>query len=209
VPAVVSYDPAFAFELALIVRDGIRRMYELEQPIMYYLTVYNENLPMPAMPEGVEEGVLKGLYRFRSSALENPRARVQLLGSGSLMGEVLKAQERLADAGIAADVWSVTSYVELYREAREADRQSQLEPASPTKAYVTAMLEDAGGPFIAVTDYMCSLPESISKWIPGWLVTLGTDGFGLSETRQSLREHFRVDADHIVSAALNALGDTE
>jgi pyruvate dehydrogenase E1 component len=209
VPAVVSYDPAFAFELALIVRDGIRRMYELEQPIMYYLTVYNENLPMPAMPEGVEEGVLKGLYRFRSSALENPRARVQLLGSGSLMGEVLKAQERLADAGIAADVWSVTSYVELYREAREADRQSQLEPASPTKAYVTAMLEDAGGPFIAVTDYMCSLPESISKWVPGRLVTLGTDGFGLSETRESLREHFRVDASHIVTAALNALGDTE
>ncbi len=209
VPAVVSYDPAFAFELALIVRDGIRRMYELEQPIMYYLTVYNENLPMPAMPAGVEEGVLKGLYRFRASALEKARARVQLLGSGSLMGEVLKAQERLEEAGVAADVWSVTSYVELYREARDADRQSELEPANPTKAYVTAMLEDAGGPFIAVTDYMCSLPESISKWIPGRLVTLGTDGFGLSETRESLREHFRVDADHIVTAALNALGETE
>ena len=209
VPSVVSYDPAFAFELALIVRDGIRRMYELQQPIVYYLTVYNENYPMPAMPTGVEEGVLKGIYLFKRSGLDPARSRVQLLGSGSLMGQVLEAQQRLEQAGVAADVWSVTSYVELYRDAMDAERHTQLQPDSPKKAYVTEMLESAGGPFVAVTDYMCSLPEAISKWIPGRLITLGTDGFGLSETRETLREHFHVDAEHIVAAALNALGETE
>ncbi len=203
VPSVVSYDPAFGFELALIIREGIRRMYELQESIVYYVTVYNENYSMPAMPPGVEEGILKGMYLFR----EGPRgqARVQLLGSGALMHQVLDAQQLLEKAGIAADVWSVTSYTELYREAIEAEEQARLRPDSKSTPYVTQVLQAVEGPFVAVTDYMRSLPESISRWIPGNLVTLGTDGYGLSDSRPRLRKYFRVDAKHIVAAALQAL----
>ncbi len=205
VPSVVSYDPAFAFEVALIVREGIRRMYEEGESIVYYLSLYNENYPMPAMPPGVESAVLKGIYRFNASDLEDPAlGRVQLLGSGALMQQVLAAQETLANLGIAADVWSVTSYNELYRDAIAAEERARREQ-SPRNAYVTQVFSDVAGPFVAVTDYMTSLPESISKWIPGQLISLGTDGFGLSESRASLRDHFRVDARHIVAAALDGL----
>jgi pyruvate dehydrogenase E1 component len=206
VPSVVSYDPAFGFELALIVTEGIRRMYTEQEAVMYYLTVYNENYPMPPMPEGVENGVLRGLYQFRSSEVkEPPQGRVQLLGSGALMQEVLKAQERLAQMGIAADVWSVTSYNELYRDAIAAEVQTRSDPESPRQAYLSEALAGVEGPFIAVTDYMRSLPESISQWLPGELISLGTDGFGLSDSRPSLREHFKIDATSIVNAAVSSI----
>jgi pyruvate dehydrogenase E1 component len=207
VPSVVAYDPAFGFELALIVREGIRRMYDEGEPLIFYITVYNENYPMPAMPEGVEQGVLKGIYRFRETSLERTeKGRVQLFGSGALMQQVLSAQQQLEAAGVAATVWSVTSYTELYRDGIAAEKHLRDDPSSGRRAYLAEILDGVEGPFVAVSDYMCSLPESVSKWVPGRLVSLGTDGFGLSESRESLRDYFQIDAQHIVDAALGALG---
>ncbi|MFC1689541.1 pyruvate dehydrogenase (acetyl-transferring), homodimeric type [Pseudomonadota bacterium] len=207
VPSVVSYDPAFGYELALIVRDGIKRMYQDEEAVIFYVTTYNENYPMPAMPEGIEEGVLRGIYRFKSSSIENPKnGRVQLFGSGSLMQQALQAQQELEEQGIAADVWSVTSYTELYRDGTACEKHNLQNTGSPRRAFLARALDGVEGPFVAVSDYMCSLPESVSKWIPGKLVSLGTDGFGLSESRKSLRGYFGIDANHIVEAARASLG---
>jgi pyruvate dehydrogenase E1 component len=184
-------------------------MYIDQESIFYYLTVTNEPLPMPEMPAGdnVREGVLKGLYRFKASGKKDAKLRAQLLGSGTIMYEVLKAQQILEEKyGVGADVWSVTSYKELYRDANDCERWNMLHPGEAAKVpYVTSTLKDAQGPFIAASDYMKVLPESLGKWVPGQLVSLGTDGFGRSENRAALRDFFEVDAKHIVLATLGAL----
>jgi len=211
VPNLLAYDPAFAYEIAIIIQDGIKRMYVDGESIFYYLTVTNEPLPMPEMPSqpGVREGILKGLYRYRTSEKKNAKLHAQLLGSGAIMFEVLKAQAILEkDYGVAADVWSVTSYKALYREATDCARWNMLHPTQKAKVpYVTQTLKGASGPgpFIAASDYMKVLPDSIAQWVPGKLVSLGTDGFGRSENRASLRDFFEVDAKHIVLATLHAL----
>ncbi|MEM7017703.1 MAG: pyruvate dehydrogenase (acetyl-transferring), homodimeric type, partial [Pseudomonadota bacterium] len=206
VPNLISYDPAFAYELAVIVREGIRRMYEQQEDVFYYLTVTNENYVMPSMPQDSETGILKGMYRFRSAdpAIDNTH-KVHLLGSGAIMQQVLEAQNELAERGISADVWSVTSYTELHRDALEAERQQRLHPATPHKPWLNEVLENEKGVFVAASDYMRILPDSIAQWLPGPLYALGTDGFGLSETREALRDHFEVSTKHIVSAALHLL----
>jgi pyruvate dehydrogenase E1 component len=207
VPNCVCYDPAFAFELAVILRDGIRRMYEEQkEDIFYYITLYNDNYPMPAMPEGVEQGILKGMYRLRRSPLsQGPRAH--LLGSGSILPHTLKAQEILSQQfGVAADVWSVTSYKELRREALEVERWNLLHPTeAPRTSYVQDVLSREQGIFVAASDFMKSVPEMIGRWVPGGLYPLGTDGFGRSETRPALRRHFEVDAECIAVATLSRL----
>ncbi|MBN2310086.1 MAG: pyruvate dehydrogenase (acetyl-transferring), homodimeric type [Candidatus Hydrogenedentes bacterium] len=206
VPTLITYDPAFAFELAVIVREGIRRMYEAQENVFYYLTVGNENYAMPAMPEGGEEGILKGLYRFRPARGGEPGLKVHLLGSGAIMNEALKAQELLArEFGVAADVWSATSYTQLRREALEVERWNMLHPdQEPRRPYVSCLLDDAPGAIVAASDYMKALPDSIGRWVPQ-LVSLGTDGFGRSESRAALRDFFGVDARHIALAALYGL----
>jgi pyruvate dehydrogenase E1 component len=209
VPNLLAYDPAFAYEIAIIIQDGIKRMYVDQEPIFYYLTVTNEPLPMPEMPANgnVREGVLKGLYRFKASQKSDAKLRAQLLGSGAIMYEVLKAQQILEEKyGVAADMWSVTSYKSLYRDANDCERWNVLHPSEmPKVPYVTQMLKDAPGPFVAASDYMKVLPESLARWVPGQLVALGTDGFGRSESRAALRDFFEVDAKHIVLATLSAL----
>ena len=209
VPNLMAYDPAFAYEIAVIIRDGIRRMYVDQESIFYYLTVTNEPLAMPEMPagDGIREGILKGLYRFKASGKKDTRLRAQLFGSGTIMYEVLKAQQILEEKyGVAADVWSVTSYKQLYTDGNECERWNMLHPGdTPKVPYVTTCLKDAPGVFVAASDYMKILPESISKWVPRPLLSLGTDGFGRSENRASLRDFFEVDAKHIVLATLHAL----
>ena len=209
VPNCLAYDPAFAYEIAIIIQDGIKRMYVDGESIFYYLTVTNEPLPMPEMPpgEGVREGILKGLYRFKPSGKKDAKLRAQLFGSGTIMFEVLKAQQILEEKyGIGADVWSVTSYKGLYREANDCERWNLLHPGqTPRVPFIAQTLKGVPGPFVAASDYMKVLPESVARWIPGRLVSLGTDGFGRSENRAALRDFFEVDAKHIVLATLNAL----
>jgi pyruvate dehydrogenase E1 component len=209
VPNLMAYDPAFAFEIAIIIQDGIRRMYVDQESIFYYLTVGNEPLPMPAMPDGagVREGILKGMYLFKPSQKKDVKLRAQLLGSGAIMFEVLKAQEILEGKyGVSADVWSVTSYKELYRNGNDCERWNMLHPGEkPKTPYVTQRLQGADGVLVAASDYMKVLPESIAQWMPRPLVSLGTDGFGRSEGRAALRDFFEVDAKHIVLATLHAL----
>lgn len=200
VPNMYSYDPAFAYELAVIVRDGIERMYERDEKIFYYITLYNENYPMPAMPEGVADGVLQGLYRFKADQSEG--YKVHLIGSGSLMQEVLKAADILAEYGCSTDIWSATSYNQLTRDAFAIERHNMLNPEQPKQNYVQRLMADETGSFVAVSDFVKSLPNGIARWFPQGLVTLGTDGFGLSESRPSLRDHFEVDARYIAWAAL-------
>jgi pyruvate dehydrogenase E1 component len=209
VPNLIAYDPAFEFEITSIVLDGIRRMYQEGEDVFYYLTVENEKYPMPPMPEGVEEGVLKGMYCFRPAANKGraKRPHVNLLGSGAIMRETLRAAELLGERfGVAADVWSVTSYKELRREALACDRWSRLHPmAPPRKSYVAEQFEKMNGPVVAASDYMKALPDSIAPWAPEGIVSLGTDGFGRSGTRPELRRFFEVDAECIALAALDAL----
>jgi len=207
-PTVRAYDPAWAYEMALIVRAGIEHMVQRQEVGFYYLTIYNENYVQPRMPEGAEEGILKGLYLYRPAAFEGvPRARVQLLGSGPILREVLRGADLLAQRyGVAADVWSATSYNQLRRDALEADRWSRLHPDQPPRrAYVQQVLDGREGPFVAASDYMKAVPDQIAQWIPGGLTTLGTDGFGRSESRPALRRHFEVDAEHVAAASLAAL----
>ena len=205
VPNLLSYDPAYAYEIAVIMREGIRRMHELQDAVFYYLTVTNEPYRQPALPGGVEDGIIRGMYRLRSAELEGPR--VQLLGSGAILNEAVAAQRILGeDYGVAADLWSVTSYSELRRDALDADRWNMLHPGEPPRrSYLGKLTEGTHGPFVAATDYLKSLPDAIAKWLPGRLVSLGTDGFGRSDTREALRDFFEVDAKHIVLAALSAL----
>ena len=209
VPNLLAYDPAFAYEIAVIIQDGIKRMYVDQESIFYYLTVTNEPLPMPEMPEGpaVREGILKGVYRFKASENKDTQLRAQLFGSGTIMFEVLKAQSILEEKyGVAADVWSVTSYKGLYRDGNDCERWNLLHPGeTPRVPFVTQCLKDAPGVLVAASDYMKVLPESISRWMPRPLTVLGTDGFGRRENRATLRDFFEVDAKHIVLATLSAL----
>jgi len=206
VPTCAAYDPAYAYEMAVIIHDGIRRMYEMNENRFYYVTMYNENYVQPEMPgEHVIEGVLKGIYRYKPAAAGT--AVIQLFGSGSILNEAIRAQEILADKyGVAADVWSVTSYNELRREALAVERWNRLHPAeTPRRPYILEALDGASGPIVAATDYMKIVPDQLSPWLPDRLVTLGTDGFGRSENRQHLRRFFEVSAEAIVSAALSRL----
>ena len=207
VPNLISYDPAFAYEIAVIIEDGIRRMYTDGESIFYYITVMNEMYEMPAMPDGAREGILKGMYRVRAAAKTSARLRATLLGSGAILNEVLAAQQILADQyKMAADVWSVTSYQELYRDGHAAERWNRLHPReTPRVPYVTQCLGKADGAIVAASDYVKALPDTIDRWLPRPLTSLGTDGFGRSESRASLRDFFEVDANHIAVSALAAL----
>jgi pyruvate dehydrogenase E1 component len=213
-PNCAAYDPAFAYEMAVIVRDGIERMYGPEpEDCFYYITLYNENYPMPAMPEGVEEGIVRGLYRYQRSAVAGqPGMRpAQILASGTAMLAALDAQRILADEyGVAADVWSATSYKMLREEALTTERWNRLHPTDPARSpYVTEQLADSEGPVIAVTDFMKAVPDGIARFVPGQFSALGTDGYGFSDTRVALRRHFEVDAPSIVVAVLQGLAQTE
>jgi pyruvate dehydrogenase E1 component len=211
VPNLKSYDPAFAYELAIIVREGIRRMYTEQEKIFYYITVYNENYPMPAVGDvsAIEDGVLRGLYCFaRSPVTDASASRVNLLGSGSIMMQVLEARDRLEERGVAVDVWSVTSYNELYRDAMDCERWNRLHPdEAPRTPYVEQTLGERGGVYVAASDFMKALPNCIAPWIPGRYTVLGTDGYGLSESREELRAYFEVSPEHLILAALKALRD--
>jgi len=212
VPTVRCYDPAFAYELAVIIRDGIQRMYGNHEDGFYYLTIYNENYPQPKMPEGDEEGILRGLYKYKPSSLTaDAVAKVNLFGSGPILREALRAGEILEERyKIAADIWSATSYTELRRDCQEVERWNMLHPdAEPRQSYLSKVLEGHDGPFVAATDYIKSVPDQIAKWVPGGLVSLGTDGFGRSEDRVSLRWHFEVSAEHMVLSAVYALASCE
>ncbi len=206
IPTLLTYDPAFAYEIAVIVWDGIRRMYREGEEIFYYLTLHNENYTMPPMPEGVEEGILKGLYRFRPAS-EERRHKAHLLGSGPILREALRAQHILAERyDVAADVWSATSYKLLRNDALQVKRWNMLHPGEPPRrSYVESLLDEEEGVFVAVSDYMKIVPDQIAPWVPGGLTTLGTDGFGRSDTRENLRRFFEVDAEMTVIATLYAL----
>jgi pyruvate dehydrogenase E1 component len=205
-PACLSYDPAFAFETAEIVRDGLHRMLEKDEDVFYYLTLYNEPYAQPEMPEGAAEGIVRGLYRFRA-APEERRHRAQLLGSGSIMRQVLRAQELLAEHhDVAADVWSATSYQLLRADALEVERWNRLHPEeAPRQPYVFDCLEPHDGPVIAATDFTKAVADQIARWVPATYLPLGTDGFGRSDSREALRRFFEVDAEHIATATLAAL----
>ena len=207
VPNLLAYDPAYAYELAVIIRDGIRRMYEKGEDVFYYITVMNENYTQPAMPAGAQEGILRGLYKLRTAPDPKAKLRAQLLGSGAILNEAVAAQKLLAEKfGVSADVWSVTSYKELHREAVEAERWNLRHPgAAPRVPHISQQLGDAPGAIICASDYLKVLPNAICRWMPRPIITLGTDGFGRSDGRDSLRDFFEVDARHIAFAALAGL----
>ena len=211
-PNVRAYDPAFYYELTVIVMHGLKRMYEAGDCCIYYITAENDNYVHPEMAEGddakrVEEGIVNGIYKFKSHEVENAKARVQLFGSGAILNSALKAQVMLAEKyNIASDVWSVTSYTQLRREAADCSRWNMLHPtATPRKSFIENILDGVEGPFIAASDYVRALPEQLQQWIPGDYFVLGTDGMGRSETREALRRHFEVDAESITIATLSRL----
>lgn len=206
IPTVKAYDPAFAYELAVIIRDGIYRMYELQEDCYYYITVMNENYEMPAMPKGSKDGIIKGMYKYKPSKLKS-KIKAHLLGSGSILNETLKAQEILEkNYNVSADVWSVTSYKNLHYNALEVERWNRMNPNKKSKdAYVKEITKNEKGVFVSASDYSQILPDSLSKWLPGKLTTLGTLGFGRSEGREALRDFFEVDAKHIAYATLHSL----
>jgi pyruvate dehydrogenase E1 component len=206
IPNCVAYDPTYAYEVAVIIRDGLRRMYAEQEDVFFYLTLMNENYPHPSMPEGVEEGILRGMYPLRTA----PKARVQLMGSGTILREVEAAAQLLGDDfGIAADVWSVTSFTELRRAGMETERRNRLHPTDePRVSYVQRALEGHVGPIVAATDYIRAFPDQIRPYVGDRSFTsLGTDGFGRSDWRATLRRFFEVDRHHVVVAALQALGE--
>jgi pyruvate dehydrogenase E1 component len=206
VPNCLSYDPAFAYELAVIIHDGIRRMYRNQESIFYYLTVMNEQYEMPPMPEGAREGILKGMYRFRSAPNGKAKLKAQLLGSGAILNEVIAAQKLLEKYNVAADVWSVTSYQELYRDAHAVDRWNMLHPTeTPKVPYLAQCLKDTDGVIVAASDYLKVLPDSLDRWMPRRVRSLGTDGFGRSDDRAGLRQFFEIDARFITVATLSEL----
>ena len=204
VPTCLTYDPAYVYEMAVVIQDGMRRMYENGEDVFYYITMYNEDYAMPAIPEGVAEGILRGIYKLKAAAGE---ATVQLFGSGTILNETLRAQEILATKyGVNANVWSVTSYTELRRDALAVERWNRLHPTEPERVpYLLTALGDAKGPIVAASDYMKSVPDVLSPWLPSRLVALGTDGFGRSDNRQHLRSHFEISAEAIVGATLSKL----
>ena len=205
-PTVRAYDPAYTYEAAVIVFDGLQRLYEDDETAIYYVTLENENYEMPPMPEGCQEGIIKGMYRLEQAS-ERRTHHVQLFGSGPILRSVLKARDILAEKfDVSADVWSVTSYTQLRREAQECRRWNMLHPDQPPrKSYFEQQIEGLEGPFIAATDYLRCLAEQVDPWVPGGLFALGTDGMGRSESREALRRHFEVDAECIALATLYKL----
>jgi pyruvate dehydrogenase E1 component len=210
IPTVLAYEPSFGYEIAVIIQEGIRRMYEAGEDLFYYIALHNENYPMPAMPVGVEQGILKGLYKFKPGPT-GKKHKAQILGSGTILREALRAQQILADRyDVSADVWSATNYKQLRTEALSCRRWNMLHPnEKPRQSYLETIIAGEQGPFIAVGDNMKSVPDQIAPWVPGGLTTLGTDGFGRSETRPALRRFFEVDAECTVIATLYALGQRE
>jgi pyruvate dehydrogenase E1 component len=207
-PTVRAFDPAFHYETAIIIFDGLKRLYEENETAIYYLMVGNENYAMPEMPVGVEEGICKGLYKFRSREVSGSQLRVNLFGSGAIMQCVLRAQEILAEQyKISSDVWSATSYTQLRRDAQEVARQRFLNPTETNlpKSYLETVLQGVEGPFVAASDYVRAHSEQIAQFMPGPFMALGTDGMGRSETREALRRHFEVDAEFVTLAALYQL----
>ncbi len=207
IPNCVSYDPAYAYELAVVVYDGLKRMYVEQENVFYYLTCMNENYVHPAMPDGAEAGIIKGMHKVRAG--NGTGNAIQLFGSGTILREVLAAAEHLeSEYNIPADVWSMTSYSELRRDGIDCNRWNIRHPEEqPRVPYVAECLEGMAGPFIAASDYMRIVPDQIREWVPGQLVTLGTDGFGRSDSRSALRRHFEVNRDNIIVASLKALAD--
>ena len=206
IPNLLAYDPAFAYEVAVIIQDGMRRMYQENESLFYYLTLYNENMLMPAMPEGVEPGILKGLYKYKAGP-GGKTHRAHLFGSGPIIRSALAAQEILAERyGVSADVWSATNYKQLRTEALGCARWNLLHPdEAPRRSYLENILQKEQGPFVAVSDFMKIVPEQIAQWVPGGLTVLGTDGFGRSDTRANLRRFFEIDPPMVVLATLQAL----
>ena len=211
VPHLKAYDPAFAYELAVIIRDGLHRMYQKQEDIFYYITIMNEPYEMPRMPENVTEGILKGLYKYKAAAKPEAPNKVNLLGSGAILNEAIKAQHWIeSELDIAVDVYSVTSYKELYNDGLQTDRCNLLHPTeTPKTSYIRQCFKDEKAVFVAASDYLKALPCSIAKWLPGKLVALGTDGYGRSDSRPDLRNYFEVDARFITLAALHALAAEE
>ena len=208
IPNCISYDPTFSYELAVIIHDGMRRMYVEQENVFYYLTVMNENYHHPAMPDGVAEGILKGLYQFNKSSKDDGKtATVQLIGSGTILNEVIAAADILeSEYKVAANVWSATSMNELRREGLEVERWNILHPnEKPRISYVEQCLQDENGPVIAATDYMKAYADSIRAFVPSRYVVLGTDGYGRSDDREQLRSYFEVNHQYIVVTALSAL----
>jgi len=202
IPNLVAYDPAYAFELSVIIKDGIRRMYVENEQVFYYITLLNENYEQPAMPTGSEEGILSGMYKFQSSE----KAQAQILGSGSIMTQAVNAAELLKEKyGVETNVWSVTSYKNLINDAQDAERENVRNQNDEAKPYITQCLENETGPVVAASDYMKLLPDSLSKCVPGGIVSLGTDGFGRSDGRRALRKHFEVDTNAIAWSVLASL----
>jgi len=209
IPNCVAYDPAYSYEMAVIVQDGLRRMFAEQENVFFYITCMNENYVHPAMPEGAEGDILRGMYRLRSIEAKDGAAQIQLFGSGTILREVQAAADYLAEHyGIGSDIWSVTSYSELRRDGIACERWNTRNPEQPARQpYVAECLAGASGPFIAASDYMRSVPDQIREWVPGRYHVLGTDGFGRSDSRRALRKHFEVDSPNIVVAALKTLVD--
>ncbi|NBV42851.1 pyruvate dehydrogenase (acetyl-transferring), homodimeric type, partial [bacterium] len=206
IPNLITYDVAFRYEIAVILKDGLRRMYQDNEGVFYYITLGNENYTQPDMPEGAEDGILKGLYKF-STAPKN-RHRIQLFGSGTIMREAIRAQELLARFGVAADIWGATNYKALRNDAIRAQRWNTLNPGKPKKrSYLETILEGVEGPFFAVSDNMRIVSDQIAPWVPG-LISMGTDGFGRSESRENLRRFFEVDAECITVTVLYHLAES-
>jgi len=207
IPNCVSYDPTFSYELTVIIQEGLRRMNQNQEDVYYYITLMNENYSHPEMPKGAEEGILKGMYSFRKSKARGEK--VQLMGSGVILREVIAAAEMLdKDWGISADVWSVPSFTELRREGIDCDRWNLLNPGKKQRvSYVAECLKDAEGPVIVSTDYMRSFAEQIQRFVPNKFVALGTDGYGRSDSREALRDFFEIDRNYIVLTALTALSE--
>ncbi|HXI81812.1 MAG TPA: pyruvate dehydrogenase (acetyl-transferring), homodimeric type [Verrucomicrobiae bacterium] len=209
IPNLRAYDPAFAYELAAVVRDGIERMYHRGEDVFYYITIYNENYAQPKKPDGVDDGIIRGLYRFAEAPdLGRKAQRARLVGSGSILQQVIAAQQLLAEkTGIAAEVYSAPSFPLLRRDALETERWNRLNPAeTPRVPYVSTVLGPDGGPIVAASDWMKTLPDMVARWLPPYYVSLGTDGFGRSDTREALRTLFEIDPPHIAAAAVTELG---
>ncbi|MCX7916165.1 MAG: pyruvate dehydrogenase (acetyl-transferring), homodimeric type, partial [Verrucomicrobiae bacterium] len=208
IPTLRVYEPAFGYELAIIIADGLKRMYQDKEDTFYYLTLYNENYAMPPAPDGVADGVLRGLYKFKPGPT-GPRHKAHLFGSGPIIHSALRAQEILAERyDVSADVWSVTSYKALRAEAINCRRWNMLHPTEPPRrSYLETTLANETGVFVAVSDWVRTVPDQIAPWVPGGLFTLGTDGFGRSDTRPALRRFFEVDAECTVIATLYALAE--
>jgi pyruvate dehydrogenase E1 component len=208
VPVIRAYDPAFAYELAAVIREGIERMYGQGEDVFYYVTLYNENYPQPPKAEGADEGIVRGLYRFAAApTLEKVRGRARLVGSGSILNQVIAAQQLLAEQfGVAAEVYSATSFQQLRADALEVERWNRLHPDQPPRVpFVAQVLGPDGGPIIAASDWMRTMPDLIARWVPEPFVSLGTDGFGRSDTREATRSFFEIDPPNIAAATLAAL----